>query len=100
MPANSKYLNQSPWQQFAKISAGLIGGYIISALLHMCLVLWLPNPKEVLTTSIYTIFIVWGALLVVPYLFKNGWKVWILYLIISIILYVIYYFGNQQNPFV
>lgn len=100
MPANSKYLNQSPWQQFAKISAGLIGGYIISALLHMCLVLWLPNPKEVLITSIYTIFIAWGALLIIPFLFKNGWKAWVLYLIISIILYVIYYLGNQQNPFV
>ncbi|GFD71674.1 hypothetical protein ABMY20_04465 [Tenacibaculum sp. SSH1-16] len=100
MPANSKYLNQSPWQQFAKISAGLIGGYIISALLHMCLVLWLPNPKGILITSIYTIFIVWGALLIVPYLFKNGWKAWVIYLIISIILYVIYYLGNQQNPFI
>ncbi|AZJ33146.1 MULTISPECIES: hypothetical protein [Tenacibaculum] len=100
MPANSKYLNQSPWQQFAKISAGLIGGYVISALLHMCLVLWLPNPKGILITSIYTIFIVWGALLIVPYLFKNGWKAWVIYLIISIILYVIYYLGNQQNPFI
>ncbi|CAM1371269.1 conserved membrane hypothetical protein [Tenacibaculum sediminilitoris] len=100
MPANSKYLNQSPWQRFAKISAGLIGGYIISALLHLCLVLWLPNPKEVLITSIYTIFIIWGALLIVPYLFKNGWKAWILYIIISIILYIIYYLGSQQNPFV
>ncbi len=100
MPANSKYLTQSPWQQFAKISAGLIGGYIISALLHMCLILWLPYPKEILITSIYTIFIVWGALLIVPYLFKNGWKVWGIYLFISIMLYAFYYLGEQQNPFV
>lgn len=100
MPANPKYLSESPWQKLAKISAGLIGGYIISALLHLCLILWLPSPKKILITSIYTIFIVWGALLVIPYLFKNGWKAWALYGIISIALYGIYYLGNQQNPFV
>ncbi len=100
MPANPKHLTKSPWQQFAKISSGIIGGYIISALFHMCLALWLPNSKDVLITSIYTLFIVWCILLIIPYLFKNGWKVWGLYLVISIVLYIIYYFGNQQNPFV
>lgn len=100
MPANIKYLNKSPWQQFAKISAGLLGGYAISALLHMCLVLWLPNPKAFLIMSIYTLFIVWGVLLIIPYLFKNGWFAWLWYIIASVVLYTLYYFGNQQNPFV
>ncbi|WP_299106292.1 hypothetical protein [uncultured Tenacibaculum sp.] len=100
MPANSKHLTKSPAQQFAKISAGIIGGYIVTALFHMCLALWLPNPKEVLITSIYTHFIVWCALLIVPFLFKNGWKAWGLYIVISILLFGIYYLGNQQNPFV
>ncbi len=99
MPANKKYLTQSPWQQFAKISAGLIGGYIISALFHMCLVLWLPYGKEILITSIYTHFIIWGILLILPYLFDNGWKAWAVYLISSIILFGIYFIGNQNNPF-
>ncbi|MDB0600749.1 hypothetical protein [Tenacibaculum maritimum] len=100
MPANSKYLNKSPWQQFAKISAGILGGYIITALLHMSLALWLPHPKEVLITSIYTYFIVWTVLLIVPFLFKNGWKAWGLYILISLFFYVLYYSGNQQNPFI
>lgn len=100
MPANPKYLNKSPWHQFAKIFSGIIGGYIISALLHMCLPLWLPYPKEVLITSIFTLFIVWGALLIIPFLFKNGWKALGLYISIIIVLYVLYYFGNKQNPFV
>lgn len=100
MPANPKYLTKNPWQQFAKISAGILGGYSITALLHMCLPLWLPNPRVVLITSIFTFFIVWCALLIVPYLFKNGWKAWLLYAIISIVLYGLYYYGNQQNPFV
>lgn len=100
MPANPKYLTKSPWQKFAKLSAGILGGYIITALIHMCLPLWLPFAKEMLITSIFTFFIVWCALLIVPYLFKNGWKAWLLYLAISIVLYTIYYFGNQQNPFI
>lgn len=100
MPANPKYLTKNPWQQFAKISAGILGGYIITALLHMCLPLWLPQSKEVLITSIFTFFVVWCALLIVPFLFKNGWKAWIIYIVVSIILYGLYFLGNQQNPFV
>ena len=100
MPANTKYLTKSPWQQFAKISAGILGGYLISALLHMCLPLWLPNPKNILITSIVTLFIVWCTLLIVPFLFKNGWKAWFLYIVIIAILYSIYFIGNQNNPFI
>lgn len=100
MPANTKHLTSSPWQQFAKISAGILGGYLISALLHMCLSLWLPHPKDVLITSILTLFIVWCALLIVPFLFKNGWKAWLLYIVIIAILYGIYFIGNQNNPFI
>lgn len=100
MPANTKYLTKSSWHKAAKITAGIIGGYIITALLHLSLALWLPYHKEILITSIYTIFILWGVLLIVPFLFKNGWKVWILYIIISISLYGIYFLGKQQNPFI
>ena len=100
MPANPKYLTKSPWQQFAKISSGIIGGYLISALLHLSLALWLPFHKEMLITSIFTFFIIWCALLIFPFLFKNGWKLWLLYLGIISILYVIYYLGKQNNPFV
>ena len=100
MPASPKHLTISPWQQFAKISSGILGGYIITALFHMCLILWLPYSKEILITSIYTHFIVWITLLIIPFLFKNGWKVWGLYILISIILYAFFHIGNQQNPFV
>jgi hypothetical protein len=99
MPANTKYLTKSSWQKTAKITAGIIGGYIITALFHLSLALWLPYHKEVLITSIYTVFILWGVLLIVPFLFKNGWKAWILYIVISISLYGIYFLGKQQNPF-
>ena len=100
MPANPKYLTHSWSQKLAKITAGILGGYIVSALLHMCLAIWLPNSKEVLITIIYTHFIVWGLLLILPYLFNNGWKAWGIYIVLAIVLYGIYQLGNQQNPFV
>lgn len=100
MPANKKYLTKSPWQKFAKLSSGILGGYIIAALFHMCCALWLPNSKEVLVTSIFTLYLVWVTLMLVPYLFENGWKVWGIYLLIIIALYIIYYFGNKNNPFI
>ncbi|WP_271405654.1 hypothetical protein [Tenacibaculum soleae] len=100
MPANPKYLTKSPLQKFAKITAGIIGGYIITALIHMCLPLWLPNPKEIVITSIFTLFIVWCALLIIPFLFKNGWSAWLVYFIVTILLYCIYTIGKQNNPFI
>ncbi|NRB62093.1 MAG: hypothetical protein HRU40_03505 [Saprospiraceae bacterium] len=100
MPANKKYLTQSPWHRFAKISAGIFGGYAITVLFHMCLPLFLPYPKEVLITSIFSIFVIWCALLVVPFLFDNGWKAWLLYLGVISFLYAIYYFGTPFNPFI
>lgn len=100
MPANKKYLTTSSWQKFAKISAGLLGGYAIAALLHMCLPLFLPYPKEVLVTSIFTLYLVWVTLMLIPYLYENGWKVWLVYMAIIIVLYMIYSFGNQTNPFI
>lgn len=100
MPANPKYLETSPWQKFAKISSGIVGGYMVTALFHMNLALWMPNSKEVLITSVYTFFILWGTLLIVPFLFKSGWKAWLLYLLVSSVLFGFYYLGNLHNPFV
>ncbi len=100
MPANPKHLNKSPWHQFAKISAGIIGGYLISSFFHMSLALWLPNHKQVLISFIFTFYMVWCALLMIPFLFKNGWKAWALYILAIIVLYATYYLGNQSNPFI
>lgn len=98
MPANKKYLTTSSWQRFAKISAGIVGGYIISALLHIALAYWLPNPEMVLITSVYTLYILWVAIIILSFLAKNGWKLWALYLAIIIVLSVLIYSGKLYNP--
>lgn len=99
MPANKKYLTTSSWHIAAKIIAGLIGGYLIASLVHIILILFLPYSKEILITSIFSLFIIWGALMIVPFLFKNGYKVLVLYTAIIILLYVLYYLNNHLNPF-
>ncbi len=100
MPANKKYLTTSPWHKTTKLVAGIIGGYVIAALLHMILVLFLPYPKEILITSIFSLFIIWSALMIVPFLFKNAYKVLALYTLVIIVLYLVYHFGSQQKPLV
>lgn len=100
MPANKKYLTTSPIQRAAKITAGILGGYVIAALFQMCISLLLPYPKEVLITGIFIVFPIWCVLLIIPFLFKNGWKAWGLYLAIIIILYMIFSIAVKNNPFI
>lgn len=100
MPANPKYLTSSNWQKSIKIITGLIGGYIISALIHMILALVLPFHKEVLITSIFTHFILWGALVIIPYVFKNAYRALGVYVLTIIILFIVYTKVNQFNLFV
>ncbi|SNY95391.1 hypothetical protein [Flagellimonas pacifica] len=98
MPANPKYLSHSGWHAFAKISAGIFGGYLIAAMFHMALALWLPNHRVVLITSAYSIFLVWTLCLLLPFLSKNGWKVWLIYMAVILILAVAVHYGNLYHP--
>lgn len=97
MPANKKYLTKSISQRFAKISAGLIGGYLVTVSFYMALALW-TNPVNVLMTLLFGGFILWAGLLVVAFLSKNGWKTWGIYLLITLLFSIIIYVGKIHNP--
>ena len=99
MPANKKYLTPSPWQRFAKISAAIIGGLMVAVTFHMALASWFDHVV-VIITSTFSTFMLWAVLMVLAFLAKNGWKVWGLYLLISIVLGTVYYFGIQTLPIV
>ncbi|USD25849.1 hypothetical protein MJO53_02885 [Flagellimonas marinaquae] len=99
MPANKKYLTPSPWQRLAKISAAILGGLVVAVLFHLALASWF-NHVAVIITSTFTAFILWAILMVIAFLGKNGWKIWGIYLLISLVFFVIFYFGNQTNPLV
>ncbi|PNW27408.1 hypothetical protein [Formosa algae] len=99
MPANKKHLTASPWQRFAKISAGLIGGYLVSMSLHMALTAW-TDSTTVIITSAFTGFILWATLMVVAFIAKNGWKIWGVFILLTAVFSTIMYLGTLYNPLV
>lgn len=94
MPANPKYLTASPWQRFVKISAAIPGGYLVTTCLHLALARWF-DPVMVLITSTYSTFILWVGLMVLAFLAKDGWKVWVYYLIAAAVLGLLAYAGDN-----
>ncbi|MBY5956515.1 hypothetical protein KUV50_00105 [Membranicola marinus] len=97
MPANKKHLTKSPFERFLKISAGLVGGYMITEGLHIALAMW-THIGNVLVTLRYAGFILWAGLLIVALIARKGWKIWLLYLAIFILLCGIIYTGKIVHP--
>ncbi|QKX05925.1 hypothetical protein HN014_13755 [Aquimarina sp. TRL1] len=100
MPANPKYLTTSNWQRFAKISSGILGGYFVAAAIHVAIAYWVPDFKAVLITSIYSMYLLWVALIIVPFWAKNGWKVWGVYTLVFFICSIAIYLGKMYYPIV
>lgn len=96
MPANPKYLS-SNWQRFAKITAGFLGGYLVTVTFHMAIGFWIDRIN-VIITSTFTGFILWAILMVVAFLAKNGWKIWGIYLLLCLLFSFIMYLGNMYRP--
>ncbi|UII26945.1 hypothetical protein LVD15_00470 [Fulvivirga maritima] len=91
MPANKKYLNPSFHQRFAKITAGFIGGFLITSILFLLFALIVDHAAVFMTLK-FAGFIVWCVLMILPFLFKNGWKAWAIYLAAIIVLGALFYF--------
>ena len=89
MPANPKY--SSGTERAAKITAGLIGGYVLSAMFHYVLGLLVENKAIVAATSIYTLYMLWMVLFIIPFMLKSGGRAWVYYLISIVLLAVIAY---------
>ena len=96
MPANPKYLS-SNWQRFAKLSAGFLGGYFVTVTCHLALSYWL-NHINIIITSSFTGFIMWVVLIIVAFLAKNGWKIWGIFLLISLLFSISIYFSKLYHP--
>lgn len=99
MPANPKYLTRSPWQRFAKISAGILGGYLLSTALHLALASWL-DQVVVLITSSFSIFLLWATFIILAFLARNGWKIWGIYLLAILFCGLAVYCGTHLKPVV
>lgn len=97
MPAKEKYLTASPWQRFAKISAGILGGYLVSMSIHLALASWFDHVNMLITAT-FSGFIVWVVFMALAFLSRNGWRAWLLYLLIATVFTVIAYLGKSYNP--
>lgn len=97
MPANKKYLTKSVSQRFAKISAGMVGGYLVTVSCHLALAFWI-NHVDVLMTLRFGGFILWVGLLIIAFLAKNGWKTWGVYLLITLFFSFAIYLGKTYHP--
>ena len=84
MPANKKYLTKSPFQRFLKITAGFIGGYFVMIAFHQ-LVGLVVAPKYVVMTAAFTGYILWAILMLVAFLAEKAWKVWLLYIALTLV---------------
>ncbi|TYP98143.1 hypothetical protein C7447_103313 [Tenacibaculum adriaticum] len=96
MPANKKYLS-SNWQRFSKISAGFLGAYLVTISFHLALSIWIDRVNVIITSS-FTGFMLWIALMIIAFLSKNGWKIWMVYLLLTILFSIITYLGKLYNP--
>lgn len=96
MPANPKYLTSSTWQRFAKITAAILGGYLVSALCHTALASWLDRPKVIITSS-FSAFMLWIVLMIWAFLSKNGWRIWGIYLLLALLLGLVTYLGKTNG---
>lgn len=84
MPANKKYLTKSPFQRFLKITAGFFGGYCVMISFHQ-LFGYFFEPKLVIMTAAFTGCILWAVLLLVAFLVEKAWKVWLLYIALTVL---------------
>ena len=96
MPANPKYLTQSKWQRFAKITAAILGGYFVSVSFHLALAAWLDRA-DVLMTMAFSGFILWVVLMVLAFLAKSGLKIWGLYILLTLFFSFLIYLGQTYN---
>lgn len=96
MPANPKYLTPAFWPRFSKITAAILGSYLVTVSFHQMLIAWLDR-EDMLITMAYSGFIVWVALMIVTFIAKSGWKMWALYLLLTAIFAGLTYAGITYN---
>lgn len=84
MPANKKYLTKSPWLRLSKILAGSAGGYAVMMSLHVCLTAFFPK-ENVIITAYFTGYILWACLLLYAFIAQNVWKVWAIYILLTLV---------------
>ena len=82
--ANKKYLSGNG-QRALKISAGVLGGYLLATIIHLLAGVLFQNKGAIVVTAAYSTFFFWISFMILAFLSKNGWKIWGIYLLASAI---------------
>ena len=90
MPANKKYLTPTFLHRFTRITAGLIGGYLVTVSFFLALSYYL-DKVSVVFTLVFGGFLVWVSLMIVAFIAKSGWKIWGIYLLLTLCFSAIVY---------
>lgn len=56
------------------------------------------NHTHVIISGAFAGFILWVTFMLLAFLSKNGWRAWMLYLLISAVFVTIAYLGKTYNP--
>lgn len=97
MPANPKYLSSTK-DRILKISAAILGGYLLSMAIHLVFGMSLSIEKQpiMVATTAFSGFSLWIVFMVIAFLAKSGTKIWAVYgsllLVLSGIIYLLKYF--------
>lgn len=93
MPAKKEYLS-GPGQRALKISAGILGGYMLTVAFHLSLGALFKDKMAIMLTASFSLFIIWTGLIVTAFLFRNGWQAWAVYVICTLIFASIYFISR------
>jgi len=92
MPANKKYLTKSPLQRWLKITAGFFGGYAVMISFSVFLSVFMDR-QHVLATGMVLGYVLWAILLLLAFLAKSAWKIWLIYLSLTALFALPYLVG-------
>lgn len=92
MPANTKYLTQSPWIKFGKLTACVVGSLATTIAFYMALGSWFDRAI-VMGTFMYSSFMVWTGLMLVVYWLPKIWQAWGLLLLLIVVSFAVIYLG-------
>ncbi|MFD2967272.1 hypothetical protein [Sphingobacterium bambusae] len=83
-----------PGQRMLKISAGLFGGYLLSTAVHLAMARIPLIGLNLLVSGAFVGFFLWTILMVLAFLAKNGWHVWGIYLLLTVVMLLIAFQGG------
>lgn len=96
MPANKKYLTPTFLHRFTRITAGLIGGYLVTVSFFLALSYYV-DKVSVLFTLTFGGFLLWVSLLIIAFIAKSGWKIWGTYIFLTLCFSAIVYLHQPST---